>query len=161
MARKPDIQYISQFYVPGSEAQVIEFKPVKQPKKRRAKTVLPKAEPKKKIRLKVDNASLVGLVLAAVMVICLAVTVFQYLDACEEHRIMTDRVIMLQNQNVALREEYRAGYDVEEITLLAEAMGMIKKADAQTVRIRVEIPEPEAEPTWWENTCWFFEELFA
>ena len=27
MIRKPDIQYIGQFYVPGSEAQVVEPKP--------------------------------------------------------------------------------------------------------------------------------------
>ena len=159
MAKKPDIQYITQFYVPGSEAQVIEFKPEK--KKRRAKTVLPKAVPQKKIRLKVDSASLCGIVVAAVMMILMVVGVFQYLGVCAEHREMSDKVILLQNENVRLQEEYKSGYDLEEIRIMAEAMGMVPAQELKTVPINVVVPAPEPEPTWWENICWFFEGLFA
>lgn len=161
MAKKPDIQYISQFYVPGSEAQVIEFKPARQVRKTRTKTVLPKAVPEKKIRLKVDLASTCGVLVAAVMMILLVIGTFQYLNVCAEHREMTDRVIMLQNEHVTLQEQYRAGYDAEEITLMAEAMGMVQKEELQRISIRVEVPTPEAEPTWWDNVCWFWSGLFA
>ena len=161
MAKKPDIQYISQFYVPGSEAQVIEFKPAKPKKQRRTKTVLPKAVPEQKLVLRVDAAAVCGIVVAAMMFLCMAVGMVQYLGVCAEHRAMTDKVIMLQNENVTLRETYRAGYDAEEVGLMAEAMGMVHKEALPTVAISAEIPEPEAEPTWWENACWFFEGLFA
>ena len=85
----------------------------------------------------------------------------QYLNVCAEHRTMSDKIIMLQNENITLREQYYAGYDVEEITLMAEAMGMVKQEDLRTVSMSVKIPELEAEPTWWENTRWFLEGLFA
>ena len=162
MAKKPDIQYISQFYVPGSEAQVIEFKPKQQPRQqRKPKPVQPQAVPEKKVALRVDLASVCGLIVAAAMLVCLVVGAFQYLAVCAEHRNMVDKVIMLQNEYVGLRQEYQAGYDVEEVTRMAEAMGMVHQDDLQTVSIRAEVPTPEAEPTWWENTCWFFEGLFA
>lgn len=159
MAKKPDIQYITQFYVPGSEAQVIEFKPAK--KKRRAKTVLPKAVPQKKIRLKVDRAALCGIAVAAVMMILMVVGVWQYLDICAEHREMSNKVILLQNENVRLQEQYEAGYNLEEIEIMALAMGMVPEEELQTIAIDVEVPTPEPEPTWWENVCWFFQGLFA
>lgn len=157
MANKPDIQYM--YYVPGSEAQVIEFKPAQ--KQRRAKTVLPKAVPQKKIPLLFDRAAVCGLVVAAVMVILMAVGVSQYLEVCEENRIMSDRIIQLQNEYVQLREEYEAGFDLEEIRTMAEAMGLVSADQLQTITIRVEVPTPEAEPTWWDNVCWFMKGLFA
>lgn len=159
MAKKPDIQYISQFYVPGSEAQVIEFKPAQ--KKRKAKTVLPKAVPEKKIILRVDPAAVCGIVVAVTMFILMAVGVFQYLGVCAEHRELSDKVIKLQNQYVTLQEEYKAGYDLEEIRIVAQALGMVPVSQLQTETIKVEVPVAEAEPTWWEDICWFFEGLFA
>ena len=159
MAKKPDIQYITQFYVPGSEAQVIEFKPAR--KQRQAKTVLPKAVPEKKIVLKVDRAAICGIAVAAVMMIMMVVGVFQYLGVCAEHREMTDRVIVLQNENVRLRETFKSGYNLEDIAVMAEAMGMVPAQELQTISIKVEVPTPEPEPTWWENVCWFCKGLFA
>ena len=159
MAKKPDIQYITQFYVPGSEAQVIEFKPAQ--KKRRAKTVLPKAEPQKKIPLPYDPAAVFGIALAVVMAILLTVNIFQLLDICKEEKLMSDRIITLQNEYVQLRDEYQSGYDLEEIKIMAEAMGLVPAEELKTVAIQVEVPVAQAEPTWWENLCWFVKGLFA
>ena len=157
MANKPDIQYL--YYVPGSEAQVIEFKPAK--KARKAKTVLPKAVPQKKIRMAVDRASMAGIAVAFVMAVLLAVGLWQYLDVCAEHREMSDKVILLQNENVRLQQQFEAGYDLEEIRIMAQAMDMVPQEELETIAIHVEVPVPEAEPTWWENLCWYFEGLFA
>ena len=157
MANKPDIQYM--YYVPGSEAQVIEFKPAR--KARKAKTVLPKAVPQKKIRMAVDRASLIALAVAFVMMILITVGMWQYLDACAEHREMSDKVILLQNENVRLQEQFEAGYDLEEIRIMALAMDMVPREELETIAIHVDVPVPEAEPTWWENVCWYFEGLFA
>ena len=50
MANKPQIQYIHQFYTPGSEAQKVA--PAYSP--RRSRTTLPKVAPREKIRVQVD-----------------------------------------------------------------------------------------------------------
>ena len=49
MAAKAEIQYVSQFYVYGSEAKVLELKP-----KRKIKTILPLSAPDKTIKIPVD-----------------------------------------------------------------------------------------------------------
>lgn len=157
MAYKPDIQYISQFYVHGSEAKVLEFKPAR----KRARTVLPKSAPETKIRLYVDPVAIFGIVVAVAMLITMVVGVVQYLGVCEEHRIMTDRVVSLQNDNVQLQQEYQAGYDLADIETKALALGMIPRDQAEVIEIHPVMPVAEEEPTWWEDLCWYFEGLFA
>lgn len=157
MANKPDIQYM--YYVPGSEARVIEFKPAQ--KQRRARTVLPQEAPQKKTPLIFDRAAVCGLAVAAVMLVLIAVGLVQYRQVCNENTIMSDRIIQLQNEYVQLREEYEAGYDLEEIRTMADAMGLVSADQLRTITMRVEVPTPEAEPTWWDNMCWFVEGLFA
>lgn len=152
---KPDIQYIT--YVHGSEARVLEFKPAR----KRAKTVLPKSAPETKIRLYVDPVAIFGIVVAVAMLITMAVGVVQYLNICEENRIMKDYVVHLQNENVQLQQEYKAGYDLADIETKALALGMIPKDQAEVVTIHPVMPVEEEEPTWWEDLCWYFEGLFA
>ena len=70
MAQKPEIQYIHQYYTYGSEARVTAPAPGRAP--HRAKTTLPKAAPKKEIRLQVDPVALFSLLVAAVMLVLMA-----------------------------------------------------------------------------------------
>ena len=77
MARKPDIQYVQQFYVHGSEAKVLELKP----RRRVIKTILPKVAPDKSIRIGVDPIALCGIVVAFAMLVLMAVGCCQYVDA--------------------------------------------------------------------------------
>lgn len=156
-ARKPDIQYITQFYTHGSEAQVLELRPAR----KKHKTVLPKAIPQEKIRIMMDPAAICGIVVAAAMLVLLAVGMVQYLEICEEYRVMNNYVIELQNEHVQLQETYKAGYDLEDVQTKALAIGMIPKDQAEVVAISAVVPEEEPEPTWWENICWYFNELFA
>ncbi len=60
MERKPDIQYVHQFYIHGSEAKVLELKPAK----RQQKTKLPQALPQKVTQVRLDILSLCGIVVA-------------------------------------------------------------------------------------------------
>jgi hypothetical protein len=77
MVRKPDIQYVQEFYVHGSEARVIELKP----RRRVIRTILPKVAPDKSIRIGVDPVALCGIVVAAVMLILMLVGTVQYVNA--------------------------------------------------------------------------------
>lgn len=158
-ARKPDIQYITQFYVHGSEARVLELKPAR----KKSRTVLPKAAPdsNKEIPIKVDPVAYCALLVAAVMLVLMIVGIVQYLGICEEHRLMQDYVARLQNTNIELQQIYEAGYDIEEIETMALALGMVHLDQAETAVIHPVVPTAEPEPTWWENICWRFEQLFA
>lgn len=157
MVQKPDIQYITQFYSYGSEAKVLELKPVKKKKK----FVLPKAIPQQKICIKVDPAAWAGILLAIVMVVLMAVSVSAYLDACVAYEAMTDYVIELQNFNVEKQQEYVKLYDLDDVREKALALGMIPIEEAEVIIISPVLPEPEPETPWWENISWFLKGLFA
>lgn len=157
MVRKPDIQYVHEFYVHGSEARVIELKP----RRRVIKTILPKVAPDKSIRIGVDPIALCGIVVAAVMLILMLVGTVQYVNARNEYQAMSNQVIALQNENVVLRQQYRSSYDLEQVAHMAHSLGMIPVEEAQVMYIDPVVPVREAEPTVWENICWFVRGLFA
>lgn len=157
MERKPDIQYIHQFYVYGSEAPAIELRPQK--KKRRA--VLPQTAPQKKIRICIDPMAVCGIVVAVSMLILMAVGVCQYLEVCEDYQVMSDYVIELRNKNVELEQQFQAGYDLEDVQQKAIAIGMIPAEEAEVITISGYVPAPEPEPSIWEEIIWFMKGLFA
>ena len=157
MIRKPDIQYVTQFYSYGSEAKVLELKPAKKKKK----AVLPVARPEQKIQIQVDPVAWGGILIALAMVVLMAVSVNSYLNVCNEYRAMTNQVITLQNINVEKQLEYEKLYDLNDIEQKALALGMIPAEEAEVVTIAPVIPEPEMETPWWENISWFMKGLFA
>lgn len=157
MVQKPDIQYVTQFYSYGSEAKVLELKPAK----KKQKSALPVAKPEQKIRISVDPVAIAGILIAVVMVVLMAVSVRGYLEICDEYRVMTKRVITLQNINVKNQCDYEEMYDLDDIREKALALGMIPLEEAEVITITPVIPEPEPEPTWWENISWFMKGLFA
>ena len=157
MVRKPDIQYVHEFYVHGSEARVIELKP----RRRVIKTILPKVAPDKSIRIGVDPVALCGIVVAVAMLVLMLVGTMQYVQARSEFQAMSNQVIELQNENVVLRQRYRSSYDLEAVAHMANALGMIPMEEAQVMYINPVVPVREAEPTVWENIRWFVDGLFA
>lgn len=157
MARKPDIQYVTQFYSYGSEAKVLELKPAK----KQQKSVLPKAVPQQKICIAVDPIAWAGIAVAVVMVILMAVSVQNYLDMCAEHDAMLEYVVTLQNTKVETEQEYRGMYDLEDIREKALALGMVPMENAEVVMISPLMPEPKPEQPWWDDIVWFMKGLFA
>ena len=154
MIYKHDIQYITDFYTPGSEA--VKVAPKEQPKK-----AAPKIIPREQIKVYVDPVALASVVVAAVLLVLMAVSMLRFVDVCEQHELMESKLIQIQDENALKYHEYRSGYDLDEIREQALALGMIPASEAQTFTVSVTIPEPEPEPTWWENVVWFLEGLFA
>ncbi len=155
MAYKPEIQYIHQFYTPGSEAQKVA--PAQSP--HHSRTRLPKVAPLDEIRVQVDPVALGGLVVAVVMLVLMIVGMVQYSAVCEDHAVMEAYVTQLRDENALLEHEYRSGYDLEEIAEQARGIGMIPASEANTIQITVTVPQPEPEPTLWEEIVWFFKGL--
>ena len=156
MARKPEIQYVGQFYVYGSEAKVLELKP-----KRKIKTILPLSAPDKTIRIPVDPVAIGGIVVAVALLVALLIGCVQYVQVYRQYRTMMDHVVAEQNMNVELRENYRSRIDLVEIRDKALALGMVPVENAQVITIRAELPQREPEPTLWEDFVWLCKGLFA
>ena len=156
MVKKPEIQYIDKFYVHGSEARVLELKP-----KRRIRTILPKAAPDNTIKIAVDPVAICGIVVAIALLVALVIGSVQYVQVYRQYRAVMDHVVVQQNMNVELREEYRSKIDLVEIREKALALGMIPAEEASTITIRAELPQREPEMTAWEDFIWLCKGLFA
>ena len=156
MTRKPEIQYIGQFYVHGSEARQLETAKPKKPKTR-----LPIAKLEKIEKVYVDPVALVAIAVAVVMLVVMVMGVLQIKADWEEYAVMASYVHQLKQTNHEKTEEFRGTYDLQDIRVKANAMGMIPKSDAETMTIRITEAERVPEPTFLDNVRWFLGGLFA
>lgn len=155
MNRKPDIQYVGQFYIHGSEALEL----ARREQARKAKTRLPLGRLKNIQKVYVDPVALIGIVVAVVMLTVMVLGAVKIHEAWTEYEAMSSYVDELKRENAVLDHGYRSGFDLEDIRTKAIALGMIPAEEATNVDVTVTIPVTEPEPTWWEEIVWFFEGL--
>ena len=144
MARSNDIQYI-RYYTPGSAAEKVELPKIvkKQPK--------PKAEKAKTPVLQVDGLAAVGIVVAAVMLLCM---LMGFIQVCAINRQVQDLEVyisQLEVQQDQLKTEYEHGYELDEIRLAAQSMRLVPVEQVQHITISVPETEEVVELTWWES----------
>ena len=157
MSQKPKIQYVGQFYIHGSEARQLEL----QEKKKRAKSKLPLERLRKVEVVYLDPVAIFGIGTALVMLTVMILGVLQIRDDWEEYRVMSNYVSRLNSENAQLQADYRSQYDLEDIRVKAQALGMVPKSELEVRTVYVTIPQPEPEMTWLEEIQWFLSGLFA
>lgn len=157
MNQKPKIQYIGQFYVHGSEARQLEL----QARKKQAKSKLPMERLRKVEVVYLDPVAIFGITVALVMLAVMVLGVLQIRDDWQDYRTMSGYVSRLNSENAKLKEEYRSQYDLEDVRLKAEALGMVPRSELEVKTVFVTIPEPEPEMTWLEEVQWFLNGLLA
>ena len=157
MSQKPKIQYVGQFYIHGSEARQLEL----QEKKKQAKSKLPLERLRKIEVVYLDPVAIFGIVTALVMLTVMILGVLQIRDDWKEYRVMSNYVSRLNSENAELQADYRSQYDLEDIRIKAQALGMVPKSDLEVRTAYVTIPQPEPEMTWLEELQWFLSGLFA
>lgn len=157
MTRKPEIQYVGQFYIHGSEAKVL----APEQEKKQAKTRLPLAYLEKIEKIYIDPVALVGMAVAVFMLVVMILGAVQLQEAWADYDRMERRLETLQTENMKLEKQYRSGYDLEEIRAKATALGMVDISEVQTISVMVTMPEPEPVRTLWDDVVWFFSGLFA
>lgn len=155
MARKPDIQYVGQFYIHGSEAREL----ARQEQAKHAKTTLPLAGVQRIEKVYVDPIALMGIAVAVIMLVVMLIGALNIHQAWQEHQAMSAYLGELKQCNTVLEHSYRSGFDPEDIRAKATAMGMVPLAEANVVDVYVTMPVVEEEPTWWEDVRWFLEGL--
>lgn len=154
MIQKPEIQYIGQFYVYGSEARAEELKVKK------TKSLLPKPKLEKLQKIYIDPVALGGITVAVVMLVVLAIGAFQLRACWQQYNTMSAHLSEVKRQNAMLEHAYRTGFDLEDVKQKALSLGMIPASEAETRTVRVTMPQPKAEPTMWDDIVWFFDGLF-
>ena len=157
MAQKPEIQYIGQFYIHGSEAKKLAEK--KEQKK--AKTQLPSHRFERARKVHVDPLAIASLCVAMVLLVTMVMGALSLQTAWQDLEIARQRVYELQNENVILTSQYRSGYNLNEVRSAALALGMIPVEEAQVMHINVTVPVQQPEPTLLDDIVWFLEGLFA
>lgn len=157
-ARKPDIQYIH-YQIDGSAARQLE------PKFLPERIILPSPKHKQKqvpkVELRVDPLVVVGVLVAAVMLVLILVGSAQLTALEQQVAQMETYVQSLSADNVRMHAEYEAGCDLEDVEVKALALGMIPVEQAQHIAITLPVHEPEPEPTLWEQITQYWENLFA
>ena len=157
MSQKPKIQYVGQFYIHGSEARQLEL----QEKKKQAKSKLPLERLRKIEVVYLDPVAIFGIVTALVMLTVMILGVLQIREDWKEYRVMSNYVSRLNSENAELQADYRSQYDLEDIRIKAQALGMVPKSDLEVRTVYVTIPQPEPEMTWLEEVQWFLSGLLA
>ena len=157
MAQKPEIQYIGQFYIHGSEARELARKN----EQKKAKTELPLHRFQRVRKVYVDPLAICSLMIAAVMIIGMVAGMLSLQTAWEELETARVYVSELETRNSVLTAQYRSGYDLETVRSAAIAMGMVPVSEVQTVKLNVTVPEVQPEPTLVDDILWFLNGLFA
>ena len=121
MAQKPEIQYIGQFYVHGSEAKKLASKN----EQKKAKTELPQHRFERIRKVHVDVLALSSILVAAVLMITMVAGTLSLQTAWQELHVAQEYVYELESRNATLAAAYRSGYDLEEVRSAATALGMI------------------------------------
>lgn len=155
MAVQADIRYV-QYRVEGTAAR----KPERQSDKGEQSVHKRRKAEHKVIRL--DPVALAGIVLSAVVLVAMAVGLVQYRHGLQQRAQMSQHIAQLRQENAALEQQYREGYDLEEIRDIALAAGMIPSENASRVRVQVTQPEqPQTEMTFWDSLTTFLAGIFA
>ncbi len=159
MAYKPEIQYVGQFYVHGSEAKKVQPKKEKDLEKKEYTLPLLNLQPIR--RIYVDPLAICSILLAAVFLVGMIAGSMQIQTAWQELNTVEQYVQTLEKENRILDTKFRSGYDLEEVRAAALEMGMVPVEELSVVNFAVTMPEPEPETTQWELFVWFMQGLFA
>ena len=155
MTQRMQAQYV-QFYIQGSSA--MQLNPVDPKKAEPIQEIRPRTH--KRIRIFVDPVALFSMVVA----LCMIITIFVGMGHLEKDKLevqqMEQYVLYLQHQNRAVKAEYSASYNLEDIEKTALALGMVPAEEVDHFYIHVAEPVVE-EPTVWENIGTFLTGLFA
>lgn len=160
MAQKPykhNIEYIQKYYSYGSEAKVVAPEPINQELE---KPQLPKREKAPVTTICIDPVAFCGIMVAVVMLLVTLAGMIQCSVLSRDHEVMENYVNYLREDNVLMQHQYTANYDLETIETTARALGMIPVSEAQTISIRVQVPQRPEEPGFLDNVIWFLSGLF-
>ena len=154
MANKPEIQYVGQFYVYGSEVKAKKKSEPRRP-------LLPQLKTAREHKVYIDPVAVGGIVLAVVMLAALVVGAIRLTACMAEYNAAEQTLTDLKRDNARLEHAYRTSLDLDTVQTRAEELGLVPESEAAHAYITVTVPEETHTPTAWENLVWFLSGLLA
>ena len=143
MAQKPEIQYVGQFYIHGSEAKKLARKN----EQKKARTELPVTRVERVRKVYVDPLAICSLMMAAVLMVSMVAGMLSLQTAWNELDIAQQYVYELETQNSILAAQYHSGYDLKEVERTALALGMTPRDQVPQLVVHIPAEELPAEPS--------------
>ena len=154
MARNYKDRYV-RFYTFGSTAvKVVD-------PRRTAK--LPKyRKPEKRKPIPFDPVAFAGNIVAVLLAVLMVVGLFQVTAANAQVRELQTQLIALEQQEQMLLDKYYGSFDLEEVRVAAESMGMIPVEEANRVQVRVPTQSVQVQSaSWWDTMLASLRQFFA
>lgn len=158
MNYKGEIQYV-RFYTAGNAVQKLETRADQ--KSGHRKNGRSAANPVRKAPRVIEPFALAGTVIAVVMAVGVVFGFIQMNRVSRQKAAMENYIEAVTAANQSLQTQYEQGYDLEEVRITAEAMGLVPEDQVQHIKISVVEPVVEPEPTFWESLWGEIQELFA
>lgn len=152
MARKTAAVYI-QFHTDGNAARQPELRPVKKP--------APRPRKKPVVVLRIQPLALAGILLSAVMLICMFCGALELRAARKARTDMANLANHLAWENGILEEAYYQGLDLERIRQEALALGMVPEEQVTLMTVPVEEPQAQVSGGIRQELGGFFRGLFS
>lgn len=150
MDQKLKIEYV-QFYVVGSAAQKAQ--------KVSAITLpdAPKPQPK---QITVAPVALGGIILAVVLLLALTVGALQFRSDWKANQAMHQQMDELKARNAQLNATYHKKYDLNQIKLQAENLGMKPAEEAGMRFFKASAPAEPEQKSKLDDIIWFWQVMF-
>ena len=90
------------------------------------------------------------------------VGLFQVAAVTAEIHELETQLMTLEMEEAVLAERYESGYDLDEVRIAAESMGMIPMEEA--THIQVDVPAQTAQTvqlSWWDTVLLSLRDIFA
>ena len=154
MARKYNDRYV-RFYTYGSTAVKVEDP-------RRAASLPKEQKAQKRKPIPFDPIAFAGNVVAIFMAILMIVGFCQVAVANAQVQKLETQLAGLEQQEQMLLEKYYGSFDLEDVRVAAESMGMIPAEEAAHVQIRVPAQSVEVQTlSWWDTLVANLRQFFA
>jgi len=154
MARNRNDRYV-RFYTYGSTAVKVEDP--------RRTAALPKYQkPQKRKPIPFDPIAFAGNVVAVVLAILMVVGFIQVAIANAQVQELQLQLTALEQEEQMLEERYYGSFDLEEIRVAAESMGMIPAEEAAHVQVQLPAQTVEVQQLgWWDTMLVNLRQFFA
>ena len=153
MARRNNERYV-RYYTFGSTAAKLEAE---------RKAALPEYKTAQKRKpIEIDPVSALGNAVAIVLAVLMLVGIFQVAGTAAQVRARETQVTALEMEQQMLLERYESGYDLNQVRVAAESMGMVSAEEA--THVRVEVPAETIEVravSWWDSLLASLRQFFA
>lgn len=154
MARKYTERYV-RYYTFGSAAAKLE--------QQQKQAELPKYKaPQKRRPIAFDPFAVAGNAVAILLAVLMVVGLIQVAGTTAQVRELETKVAVLELEQQMLQERYESSYDLEEVRIAAQSMGMVQVQDADHVRLNIPAENQQVQQlSWWDSLLLSLRQIFA